>query len=306
MNEVQDSIYTRLDDLLSWRFHVKQKKLVQQQKLLASSHGDHHAVRKGRGMTFSEVRQYQPGDDIRHIDWRVTARTQKTHTKIFVEEHERPTLILAEQTPALFFGSQVRLKTDQVLNIAAILGWVSLQQHERVGGVCFNHRQQIWNAPKKPQQNLLNFLQQAIQLQQQNQKPGVSGHHYWQQALQLLQKNLKPGSKVFLIGDMLQFDENLLTPLKQLRRHAEIIAIHIFDPLDREIPELGWLNIQGFQGQTMRLDSFRKQTRENYRELYQQQWNRVQHAFYGLRIPLVEISNQDHPVKAALQTHLIH
>lgn len=302
---MNDTLYSQLDELTAWRFHVKQKKLVQQQKLLASSQGDHHAVRKGRGMTFSEVRQYQAGDDIRHIDWRVTARTQKAHTKVFVEEHERPTLILAEQSPALFFGSQVRLKTAQVLNIAAILGWVSLHQHERVGGVCFNAQQQIWLPPKKPQQNFLNFLQQSIGLQQQLQKPGVGQNGYWQQALQQLQKNLKPGSKVFLIGDMLQFDSNLFANLKQLKGHAEIVAIHVYDPLEKQVPELGWLNIQGLQGQLMRLDSFRAKTRQNYQQLYVQQWQETRQAFNRIRIPLVEISNQDQPVKALMQAHVI-
>ncbi|CAN8140269.1 DUF58 domain-containing protein [uncultured Thiomicrorhabdus sp.] len=299
------SLYSQLDELTAWRFHVKQKKLVQQQKLLASSQGDQHAVRKGRGMTFSEVRQYQAGDDIRHIDWRVTARTQKVHTKVFVEEHERPTLILAEQSPALFFGSKIRLKTAQVLNLAAILGWISLQQHERVGGVCFNPHQQIWVPPKKPQQNLLNFLQQAITLQHSLQKPGVGQSGYWQQALQQLQKNLKPGSKVFLIGDMLQFDSNLFAILKQLKGHAEIVALHVYDPLEQKIPELGWLNIQGLSGQLLRLDSFRAKTRQNYQELYQQQWQETRQAFNRLRIPLIAISNQEQPVKALMQSHVI-
>ncbi|BBP44726.1 hypothetical protein THMIRHAS_00990 [Thiosulfatimonas sediminis] len=256
-------------------------------------------------MTFSEVRQYQPGDDIRHIDWRVTARTQKVHTKLFVEEHERPTLILAEQTPALFFGSQVRLKTAQVLNLAAIIGWVALQQQERVGGICFNGRQQISLPPKKTQQNLLNFLQQTVDLQQQLEKPGITQSQYWQQALQQLQRNLKPGSKVFLIGDMLQFDATLLANLKQLKSHAEVVALHVFDPLEQHIPELGWLNIQGLQNQLMRLDSFRSKTRQNYADLYQQQWQETQQGFHRLRIPLLAISNQEQPVKALIQKHLI-
>ncbi|WP_173269257.1 DUF58 domain-containing protein [Thiosulfatimonas sediminis] len=302
---MNETIYSHLDELIAWRFHVKQKKLLSQQKLLASSQGDHHAVRKGRGMTFSEVRQYQPGDDIRHIDWRVTARTQKVHTKLFVEEHERPTLILAEQTPALFFGSQVRLKTAQVLNLAAIIGWVALQQQERVGGICFNGRQQISLPPKKTQQNLLNFLQQTVDLQQQLEKPGITQSQYWQQALQQLQRNLKPGSKVFLIGDMLQFDATLLANLKQLKSHAEVVALHVFDPLEQHIPELGWLNIQGLQNQLMRLDSFRSKTRQNYADLYQQQWQETQQGFHRLRIPLLAISNQEQPVKALIQKHLI-
>ncbi|MDX1353346.1 MAG: DUF58 domain-containing protein, partial [Thiomicrorhabdus sp.] len=88
INTQSSSLYSDLSELVAFRFHVKQKKLSHQQNRIATNSGNHLAVRKGRGMTFSEVRQYQPGDDIRYIDWRVTARTQKTHTKVFVEEHE--------------------------------------------------------------------------------------------------------------------------------------------------------------------------------------------------------------------------
>ena len=117
------SLYTTLNQLVESRFHVKHHTLGSQQKVMQQVSGGHHSLRKGSGMTFSEVRQYQAGDDIRHIDWRVTARTQKAHTKVFTEEHERPVLIVAEQTPTLFFGSKVQLKAAQVLNVAALLGW---------------------------------------------------------------------------------------------------------------------------------------------------------------------------------------
>jgi uncharacterized protein (DUF58 family) len=101
-------LYSTLEPLMAWQFQVKTRKFVAHQALQAQQTGTHHALRKGRGMSFSEVRQYQPGDDIRHMDWRVTARTQKPHTKEFIEEHERPTLLVCEQSPALFFASQTR------------------------------------------------------------------------------------------------------------------------------------------------------------------------------------------------------
>ncbi|MBN2647502.1 MAG: DUF58 domain-containing protein [Thiotrichales bacterium] len=300
------ALYSQLDELIAWRFHVKQKTLHSHQKLLASSQGDQHAVRKGRGMTFSEVRQYQAGDDIRHIDWRVTARTQKTHTKLFIEEHERPTMFVLEQSPALFFGSQVRLKTAQALNLAAILGWISLQQQEKVGGICFNGQQQLWFAPQKSQNNLLHFLQESIALQQQLQQPGTAQPQAWLAAIQRLQKNVKPGSRIFLIGDLLSFEAPLFAALKPLLSHTEILAIHLFDSLEKHLPELGWLSLEGQQGQTLRLDSFRRQTREHYQHHYQQRWEQLQHNFYQLRIPVIEIANHEAPVQALAHAHWIH
>ena len=293
------NLYSHLGELVAFRFHVKQKKLAHQNQLMSSSSGSHHALRKGRGMTFSEVRQYQAGDDIRHIDWRVTARTQKPHTKVFIEEHERPTILVTEQTPALFFGSQTRLKINQALNVSAILSWVALNQSERVGGLNFNHQHHEWMAPKRSQATLLANLQKAIQLQTEIQRPEGVNPLFWQNSLKKLNQVAKPGSKIFLIGDLLQLSQTSRNYLQKLRRHNDIVALHIVDPLEKSLPNLGWLSLsQSRYNETpLTLDSFNPETREWYAQRYQTQWQQAFKQFTQLKIPLLEITSHENPVE---------
>ena len=295
------SLYSQLDDLVAFRFHVKQKKLAHQNNLMSSRSGSHHGLRKGRGMTFSEVRQYQAGDDIRHIDWRVTARTQKPHTKVFIEEHERPVIVVTEQTPALFFGSQTRLKINQALNVSSILSWVALNQNERVGGLSFNQHHHEWVAPKRSQATLLSNLQKAIQLQSTIHHPEALNPMFWQNTLKNLNQVVKPGSKIFLIGDLLQLSQTSRGYLQKLRRHNDIVALHIVDPLEKSLPNLGWLSLTATQSrsaeQSLTLDSFNPDTRAWYAQRYQAQWQHAFKQFTQLNIPLLEIASNENPVE---------
>ncbi len=306
-DEQSTSLYSQLEALVAFRFHVKQKKLAQQNNLMATSGGNHHAQRKGRGMTFSEVRQYQPGDDIRHIDWRVTARTQKAHTKVFIEEHERPVILVTEQTPALFFGSQVRLKAAQALNLSAILAWTALHQSERVGGFSFNETHQAWVSPKRSQQTVLQTLQHSLQMQKQLTRPGQSNPLTWQSHLKHLTQVVKPGSKLFLIGDMLQLTDQSMAYIRKLSLHNDVVAIHLFDPLEKQLPKLGWLSLTlGFQSDSLlKLDSFRSETRDDYAHLYAKQWQAAQAQFRQLKLPLIEIGCHENPLESLLRHKVI-
>ena len=300
-------LYSNLQELVEFRFHVKQKKLNHQQDQIVAQTGSHLATKKGRGMTFSEVRQYQAGDDIRHIDWKVTARTQKPHTKLFIEENERPTLLVVEQTPNLFFGSKIRLKTAQALNIAAILGWVSLTHNERVGGLSFNHQNQTWISPKRSQQTVLSFLQQAIDQQQQIKRPSAPDSQAWPDALNQLLKVNKPGNKVFLIGDMIQLAKTAKAQLLKLKSKADITAIHIYDELETKLPELGWLNMTSnfTKNEFVKLDSFRQQTRQTYAEIYQQQWQEARQVFTSINLPIVSISTHEESLMSLVENKLL-
>lgn len=301
------SLYSQLEELVAFRFHVKQKKLSQQNNLMATSGGNHHAQRKGRGMTFSEVRQYQPGDDIRHIDWRVTARTQKTHTKVFIEEHERPVILVTEQTPALFFGSQVRLKAAQALNLSAILAWTALHQGERVGGLSFNETHQAWVTPKRSKHAILHTLQHSLQMQNQLTRPGQSNPLTWQSHLKHLTQVVKPGSKLFLIGDLLQLNDQSMAYIRKLSRHNDVVAIHLFDPLEKQLPKLGWLSLTlGFKSDNLlKLDSFRSETRDSYAQLYANQLQAAQAQFRQLKLPLIEIGCHENPMESLLRHKVI-
>lgn len=299
-------LYTQLASLVALRAFCKQRQLNHQQKLVASNLGNHHATRKGRGMTFSEVRQYQAGDDIRHIDWRVTARTQKAHTKVFVEEHERPTYLVTEQTPALFFGSKQRLKTAQAANIAAILAWCSLNQNERIGGLAFNGATTRWVAPKRSQKTALHYLQTVISQQQILEQPGSGQPQVWSELLQRLANQVKPGGKVFLIGDMFSLAQANLGYLQRMHRHVDMVAIHVVDPLEKQLPELGWLSLtRTFGEELLQLDSFRRQTRQAYQQAYQHAWQQAQDALHQYKIPLVEVQTDQDPIKQLLQARII-
>ncbi|MDG6778796.1 DUF58 domain-containing protein [Thiomicrorhabdus sp. zzn3] len=305
--EALASLYSSLDDLVALRFHVKQYKLNSQQKVLEQTSGGHPSLRKGSGMIFSEVRQYQPGDDIRHIDWRVSARTQKVHTKVFSEEHEKPVLLVTEQSPALFFGSRVQLKAAQALNVAALLGWIALHQNDQVGGMAFNQTQQAWIAPKRQSRTLLQWFHQALHLQHQLKQPGTTTPEPWQQACQQLSRQLRPGSKIFLIGDLLNFNDATLDQLRNLRKQAEITAIHIYDPLEKNLPQQGWLSFTSgwFSDRILPLNSAQKTIRSRYRHNYVSRWQALQKRLQTLHIPLVEVSTQQAALPQLIQHRVI-
>jgi uncharacterized protein (DUF58 family) len=304
---LDSSLYSTLDELMGWRFHVKHRQLNNVQKVMDQISGQHHSLRKGSGMVFSEVRQYQPGDDIRHIDWRVSARTGKVHTKLFSEEHEKPILVISEQSPSLFFGSQVRLKSAQVLNLASILGWTALQQGDAVGGLAFSPGHLAWIAPKRQQKTWLHWLQQAAKLQQGLQTPGKSQPHFWQQATTQLLKTVKPGSKLFLIGDLFSLNEATLNNLQRLRKHSDISAIHVYDALEKELPALGWLSLSdgAFDSPALTIDSSLPITRQHYREQFEQAGVQATQRFRQHGIPLTLVSAQEAPLAALLRQQLL-
>lgn len=285
--------YSQLEELIAIRFHVKHRKLAHQQKLASQKGGNHRIQRKGRGMEFSEVRQYQPGDDIRHIDWRVSARTQETHTKIFTEELDKPVLCLVEQTPNLFFGSKKRFKTDQALQVLSAIAWSTLNQGDKIGGLVFNHQSHQWVEPKHQQNSLMKLFHAAIQLQQPLKKPVVANPLYWLSALKQVQKQARPGQKIFLIGDMLQFPSQALPILQTLKRHLDINAIHIVDNLEMALPAKGLGLVRLSDGENeLQLNAAEKNYRTEYRNHYETLWQNSLQSFHQIKIPLVAVSTQ--------------
>ncbi len=305
MNSNHPILCSQLQELVEFKFHVKQKKLNHQQDFIIAKTGQHLAVKKGRGTTFSEVRQYQAGDDIRHLDWKVTARTQKAHTKVFVEENERPTILAIEQTPDLFFGSNTRLKIAQALNIGAILGWVSLTHNERVGGLCFNHKIQPWISTKRDHKSFLQFLQQSIDLQNQITQPTYSNS--WPDALNRLIQNHSPDHKIFLIGDMIQLSQNAHAQIIQLKPNTDITAIHIYDVLEQHLPKLGWLSMTDAftNDDVVKLDSLNSEIQQTYQQTYQNQWLETKSQFSQLNIPIFNIGTHEDPIMSLVKHRLI-
>ncbi len=213
--------------------------------------GGHLSPIKGRGMEFNECRQYQPGDDIRSIDWRITARTGKTYSKLFSEEKERPVYVLLDLSPSMYFGSQYRLKSAQACHLTALLAWATKHKSDRVGGIiigAFGHKEL---KPQRQQRGIMQLLNETVTLHNAqlnppsvnpNQQPLNSGASASPEslagALTRLRLLCKTGSHIMIISDFLNLDDKAQKQLSLLKRHNEIEAWQIYDPLELSLPAL--------------------------------------------------------------------
>ncbi|MFV7783952.1 DUF58 domain-containing protein [Shewanella marisflavi] len=189
---------------------------------------------KGRGMEFAEVRHYQSGDDVRTIDWRVTARTGKAHTKLFVEERERPVLLLLDLSHSLYFGSSLMLQSVQAAHLAATLGWAAVGHGDRLGALIASEAEHLELKPRSRQTGMLALISAVEKLHQhqlaQMANPAKQPDHIFS-ACQRLRRIAKPGSLIWIISDGSHFSPQCLGPLSELKRHCDIGAFLITDPL---------------------------------------------------------------------------
>lgn len=207
--------------------------------------GGHLSPIKGRGMEFNECRQYQPGDDIRSIDWRITARTGKTYSKLFSEEKERPVYVLLDLSSSMFFGSQYRLKSAQACHLTALLAWATKHKSDRVGGIiigAFGHKEL---KPQRQQRGIMQLLNEAVTLHNaQLNQPSINSNHVSEPqeslatALTRLRLLCKTGSHIMIISDFLNLDDKAQKQLALLKRHNEIEAWQIYDPLELSLPSV--------------------------------------------------------------------
>lgn len=198
--------------------------------------GLHQSRVRGRGMDFSEARNYQAGDEVRHMEWRMTARTGRPHVKVYHEERERPVLLLVDFSPSMFFGTRVAFKSVIAARLAAILAWTAARQGDRVGGLlCAPHEHQEFT-PRTRRAGVLPFLAGLSHFSQNNKDTFDAGKQAFDQALGRIQRLLKPGSIVVLISDFYHWQESHERLLKRLSAHNDLLAYHICDPLELAPP----------------------------------------------------------------------
>jgi uncharacterized protein (DUF58 family) len=198
---------------------------------LARLHGGHRSAQRGRGLEFEEVRLYAPGDDARSIDWRVTARRGRPHTKLFREERERPVWLLADLHPGLFFGSRRQLKSALLLRAAAVLGWVAVLGGDRLGAVITGaDAKPMIFPPRGRQAGVLPVLEALVEAQPQ--APGAADSYTLTNALATLRPLVQPGSLVLILSDFSGLDAAAEATLAGLSMHADCRLLWIADPLE--------------------------------------------------------------------------
>ena len=258
--------------------------------------GDYHSNFKGRGMTFSEVREYVPGDDVRSIDWNVTARTGKPHLKIFEEERELSVLILIDVSSSGVFGSKKNLKIDLGVEIAAMLSFSAIKNNDKVGLALFSDKIEKYIPPKKGKKHVLRLITDIVNHDFENSNKRTS----IKTAIDFANKISKRKSVIFLISDFI--DDNFWNELKFLNFKHDVIGLQIYDSYERNFPNLGIINIHDSEtGENTWIDTTSKKIRDKFQKNSIEKLNSFSKKCKNIGFDLIQISTDDDYIKFLMQ-----
>lgn len=231
--------------------------------------GEYHSAFKGKGMAFSEVREYQIGDDVRNMDWNVTARTGTPHVKVFEEERELTVVLMVDVSASRMFGTASMTKKDLMAEIAAVLSFSASVNNDKVGALFFSTKVEKFIPPKKGRSHLLRIIRELLEFEPENKGTDIG------EALRFLTNAIKKRCTAFLLSDMLDMDSsmhpNYEEALKVAINRHDISVINIYDERDRCLPDVGILTVRDNEtGRLLRIDTSNRNLRERYEE-----WARV-------------------------------
>ncbi|MBT8446979.1 MAG: DUF58 domain-containing protein, partial [Gammaproteobacteria bacterium] len=254
------------------------------------------------GVEFEEVRRYQAGDDIRAIDWRVTARTGDAHTKMFHEERERPVLLVVDQRPAMHFGSQHCFKSVLAAELAALLAWSALGSNERVGGLLLREHDHWEMRPRNSRRTVLAILSALAEEPVPGDNRAAEGDRFTE-LLRSARRVARPGSSIFLISD---FDGATQTSAReelfQLARHTEIVGIFCHDPLEELLPPPGRYSVTDGR-RRIELDTGSGALRSRFHDEYRSHRDAINDLLQRLGIPMLSASTGDAPLTLLRQLY---
>lgn len=223
--------------------------------------GEYHSAFKGRGMSFSEVREYSYGDEVRSIDWNVTARTGEPHVKVFEEERELTVMLIADISRSSYFGSQAASKRQFLTEIAAVLAFSASQNNDKVGLLLFSDRIELYIPPQKGKKHILRIIRELLHFEPVSTGTDIG------QALEYINRILKKRSICFLLSDFISPD--FTTPLRVMARRHDVIGMHLYDPMEKELPDLGVLPAREMEsGERIWLDSSDAGVRRAYAQAF--------------------------------------
>ena len=249
MPEADGQVYVSLGQLMALEFKARSLSFLARQPQGSILAGNHASRLRGRGLNFDELRRYQPGDDLRHLDWRATLRTGKAVVRTFTEERDRPALILVDQRMSMFFGSQLAFKSALAAQLAALAAWMVYQAGDRVGGLVFGDEQIHRIAPLRSRKRLEALCSRIVQ-HNRALHAGNSDHEGEQQLDRVLQQCLNLAAHdhlICIVSDFAGTSPRTLQYLRQLSRHNDVIALQVYDPLALNLPRNGRLLVT--QGQ---------------------------------------------------------
>jgi len=219
--------------------------------------GEYHSAFKGRGMAFSEVRDYQYGDDIRNIDWNVTARFNHPFIKVFEEERELTVVLVVDVSGSREFGTNTRLKKTLLAELAAVISFSAIQNNDKIGVILFTDKIEKFIPPKKGRQHILRVIRELIEFEPQNRTTNIA------EGLRYLTNAIKKRSVAFLISDFISPDFE--DAIKIANRKHDLVALRVYDRREAELPPIGLVQVKDAEtGQLTWVDTFSSKVRDNY------------------------------------------
>lgn len=256
--------------------------------------GQYHSAFKGRGMAFSEVREYQFGDDTRDIDWKVTARYVRPYVKVFEEERELTVMLLIDVSGSKDFGTVSQMKRDVTTEIAATLAFSAIQNNDKIGVIFFSDKIEKFIPPQKGRRHILYIIRELIDFRPDDRQTDIN------QALKYLTNAIKKRCTAFLLSDFIDRG-NYHDALTIANRKHDIVAIQVYDRRETELPTVGLMKVRDAEtGQERWIDSSSKRVREAYRTWWDKRQAEMNAAFQKSRIDAVSIRTEDDYVKALL------
>ena len=270
--------------LVNTRRHVRLFNLTAIKKATSAISGLHDSRFRGRGMDYLESRTYQAGDDIRNMDWRVTARTGIAHTKLFQEERERPIYLLVDCNQSMRFATRGQFKSVIAAQIAAALGWSAVQQGDRVGVMTFGYGGIDILKATAGKRGMMAMIQQLVKSDQATaEQIPLDG------ALKQLRSVLRPGSLVIIISDFLDMGERCKKHLVQLRKHNDVLAVYVSDPFEQQTPPPALYGVHSDQGNRV-INVRNRFTREQLAQQHNQQQQQLVQTIIHAGVPILSVS----------------
>ena len=263
--------------------------------------GQYHSAFRGRGMAFSEVREYQFGDDVRDIDWNVTARFHRPFVKIFEEERELTVMLLVDVSGSLDFGTTRQMKRDMVTEIAATLAFSAIQNNDKIGVVFFSDRIEKYIPPKKGRKHILYIIREMLDFKSESRRTDVG------QAVEFLSEVMKRRCTTFLLSDFFEQPDvankgsKLEHALTIGNRKHDIVAIQVYDPRAKTLPDIGLMKVRDAEtGHEMVIDTSSKKLRLAHTRYFMERQARLREVFTKTNVDWISVATNEDYVKALM------
>lgn len=257
--------------------------------------GQYHSAFKGRGMAFAEVREYQFGDDVRDIDWNVTARFHRPYVKVFEEERELTVMLLIDVSGSLDFGTQKQMKRDMVTEIAATLAFSAIQNNDKIGVIFFSDRIEKYIPPKKGRKHILYIIREMLDFHPESKRTDLSV------ALEYLGRVMKRRCTAFVMSDF--YDrKSFEKPLQVCRSRHDVAAIQVYDPLMKQLPDVGIIRVADAEtGHEQYIDTSSKALRKAHEMYWRERTDTLRQTFNKANVDYVSVATDGDYVKSLSQ-----